>query len=46
MELVIIAVMVPTIIPKHDYQDHSSRLFQLFLTVSRKLLAEERSGNK
>jgi hypothetical protein len=36
-ELVIIAVWFPAVIPKHDYQDHSSRLFQLFLAVSRKL---------
>jgi hypothetical protein len=36
-ELVIAAVLVPTIIPKHDYQDHSSRLFQFFPALSSKL---------
>jgi hypothetical protein len=37
IELVRIAVKVPTLIRKHDYQDHSSRLFQFSPAVSRKL---------
>ncbi len=34
----LIFVMVPTTNRIHDYQDHSSRLFQFFPAVSRKLL--------
>jgi hypothetical protein len=43
-ELINIPVCVPTIIPKHDYSNRYPGLFQLFLSVSRKLLSEERSG--